>query len=172
MFLCVYDKVGVLLILLIFSFHVTSYWCLSAIIKYTKDTKECAIINDCSLMIFSCNSEGGWVGLCTSLIGQLGCYVASFQSSSLQASGCCACVGLLEGLSLPLLMVLTCIAMLLCVGVIFPVCQYCLPCLSLPLLPRSSLQFTDQLLSRTVGNVVPHHLAGGQGTVAELWRLQ
>ena len=55
-FLCVYDKVGVLLILLIFSFHVTSYWCLSAIIK---DNKECTVINDCSLMTFSCNSEGG-----------------------------------------------------------------------------------------------------------------
>ena len=95
MFLCVCDKVGVLFILLIFPFHVTSYWCLSAIIK---DTKECTVINDCSLMTFSCNSEGGWVGLCTALIGQLGCYVASFQPSSLQANGCCACVGLLEGL--------------------------------------------------------------------------
>ena len=81
-FLCVYDKVGVLLILLIFSFHVTSYWCLSAIIK---DTKECTVINDCSLMTFSCNSEGEWVGSCTALIGQLGCYVASFQPSSLHA---------------------------------------------------------------------------------------
>ena len=151
-FLCVYDKVGVLLILLIFSFHVTSYWCLSAIIK---DTKECTVINDCSLMTFSCNSEGGWVGLCTALIGQLGCYVASFQPSSLQANGCCACVGLLEGLSLPLLRVLrnlhcmlsVCeqagwhISSAVCVCVHL-MCQYCFPflqSLSSPALHCSSL---------------------------------
>ena len=143
-FLCVYDKVGVLLILLIFSFHVTSYWCLSAIIK---DTKECTVINDCSLMTFSCNSEGGWVGLCTALIGQLGCYVASFQSSSLQANGCCACVGLLEGLSLPLLRVLTCIVCCvskLAISSAVCVCVYtsCVSTVFLPFSPSPPPPFT------------------------------
>ena len=95
-----------------------------------------------------------------------------FQPSSLQANGCCACVGLLEGLSLPLLRVLRnlhcqCMSKLayfqccVCVCVHF-MCQYCFPFLTVPLLPCPSLQFTDKLLSRTVGTVVPHHLAGGQ----------
>ena len=140
----------------------TSYWCLSAIIK---DTKECTVINDCSLMTFPCNSEEGWVGLCTALIGQLGCYVASFQPSSLQANGCCACVELLEG-PLPATVKGVCLPcnVIMCklAGLIFPVlcvcmhlmCQYCLPFLSVPLLPCPSLQFTDQLLSCTVGTVV------------------
>ena len=81
-FLCVYDKVGVLLILLIFSFHVTSYWCLSAIIK---DTKECTVINDCSLMTFSCNSEGGMGGVvyCTNwAIRLLCCFIPAIISAS------------------------------------------------------------------------------------------
>ena len=112
------------------------------------------------------------MGLCTALIGQLGCYVASFQPSSLQANGCCVCVGLLEG-SLPATVKGVCLhcnaIMRKLAGMIFPVlcvcvCTSCVSTvfLSLPLIPCPSLQFTDQLLSRTIGTVVPHHLAGGK----------
>ena len=110
-------------------------------------------------------------GVVTALIGQLGCYVASVQPSSLQANGCCACVRLLEG-SLPATFKGVNLHCMLCeqagwhissaVCVCAPHVSVLSSFLSLPLLPRPSLQFTDQLLSRTVGTVVPHHLAGGQ----------